>query len=299
MAALSYLTAARRTEGELGTIPHEWLVAAALLGLTSWVLLNLGHAPQCGLLNHCHAPTHSLVRAVIIDPVAMLLACGGGVVARSPDEATRTGASGPNEAAPLVTQLQAHFLLNVLNDAAELVHVDPDAADEVITAAGEFLRAALLHTGRAALGPLGQELHFMRAYIDIQAVRHRDRLTATWPFAPDALDAVVPIFIWQPILENAFRHGGDPATGRVDVEVGARREGSELVLWVRDHGRGPGPGAGEPGHGVGLANTRERLAAVYGTRGSLQLQPAQGGGALATIRLPYAISMVGRETSGP
>lgn len=211
-----------------------------------------------------------------------------------PDEAPRHGAqgtgSGPVEASPLVIQLQAHFLLNVLNDAAELVHVDPDAADDVITAAGEFLRAALVHTGSAVVGPLRQELHFMRSYVAIQAARRPDRLTTNCQFAADVLEALVPIFIWQPVLENAFRHGADPVTGRVDIEVGARREGEELVLWVRDRGRGPEPVASAPGHGVGLANTRDRLAALYGPRASLQLEAAQGGGARAEIRLPFAAS---------
>ena len=139
----------------------------------------------------------------------------------------------------------------------------------------------------------------MRTYVGIQAVRHPDRRSASWHFAPDLLKAVVPIFIWQPILENAFRHGEDPATGRVDIDIGARREGAELVLWVRDRGRGPGVGPGKPGGGVGLANTRDRLAALYGTRGSLQLQTAQGGGGLAEIRLPYSTCLAGSETSGP
>lgn len=216
-----------------------------------------------------------------------------------PDDAPRRGVqgtgSGPVEASPLIIQLQAHFLLNVLNDAAELVHVDPDAADDVITAAGEFLRAALLHTGSAVVGPLRQELHFMRSYVAIQAVRHPDRLATSCQFAADVLDALVPIFIWQPILENAFRHGADPATGRVDLEIGARREGDELVLWVRDHGRGPETGPSEPGHGVGLANTRDRLAALYGPRASLRLQAAEGGGARAEIRLPFAASAAGTK----
>lgn len=218
-----------------------------------------------------------------------------------PDGAPRHGAPstgfGPVEASPLVIQLQAHFLLNVLNDAAELVHLDPDAADDVITAAGEFLRAALLHTGSAVLGPLRQELHFMRSYVAIQAVRRPDRLTTSCQFAADVLDALVPIFIWQPILENACRHGADPATGRLDLEIGARREGEELVLWVRDHGRGPGAGAGasRPGHGVGLANTRNRLAALYGNRASLRLLAAPGGGALAEIRLPFAAAAAGTK----
>jgi signal transduction histidine kinase len=189
----------------------------------------------------------------------------------------------------LVTQLQSHFLFNTLNDAAELVHVDPQAADDVITRLSEFLRGALVHTQREAVA-LRQEVSFIRAYTEIQAVRLRDRLTVQWDIAADTLDAAVPIFVWQPILENAFRYGADPATGRLTLEIGTRREGTDLVLWVRDHGPGPDPDARRngtgPGHGIGLRNTRDRVARLYGGSGSVEVRALEEGTA-AVLRMPF------------
>ena len=193
----------------------------------------------------------------------------------------------------LVTQLQSHFLFNTLNDAAELVHVDPDAADDVITRLSEFLRAALVHT-RHELGTLGQELRFVRAYTEIQAVRLQDRLTVEWDIAPDTLEATLPIFIWQPILENAFRYGTDSTTGRVALEIGARREGTDLVLWIRDSGPGINagpqgrPSVAAPGQGIGLRNTRERVARLYGGSGSVEVRTLEQG-TIAVVRVPFAV----------
>ncbi len=193
---------------------------------------------------------------------------------------------------PLMTQLQSHFLFNTLNDAAELVHVDPQAADDVITRLSEFLRAALVHT-REELVPLRQELGFIRAYTEIQAVRLRDRLTVEWELAPETLDAAIPIFVWQPILENAFRHGAELRTGRVALEIGARREGTDLVFWIRDHGAGvgrgrEGQGAGSvPGQGIGLRNTRDRVTRLFGGSGSVEIGALEDG-TVAVLRLPFA-----------
>lgn len=191
---------------------------------------------------------------------------------------------------PLVTQLQSHFLFNTLNDAAELVHVDPDAADDVITRLSEFLRGALVRTQRE-VGALRQEVGFIRAYTEIQAVRLRDGLTIEWDIAADTLDAAIPIFVWQPILENAFRYGTDPVTGRVALEIGTRREGTDLVLWVRDHGQGPDRGTPRngagPGQGIGLRNTRDRVARLYGRSGSVEVRTLEDG-TTVVLRMPFS-----------
>ncbi len=216
------------------------------------------------------------------------------------DEGSRPASGG---VPTLVTQLQSHFLFNTLNDAAELVHVDPDAADEVITRLSEFLRGALVHT-REEVVALGREVSFIRAYIEIQAVRLKDRLAVTWDLADDTLEAEVPIFVWQPILENAFRYGVDAASGRVGLEIGSRREGTDLVLWIRDHGPGLDRSAGgrakvrAPGQGIGLRNTRDRVARLYGASGSLEVRTLTDG-TLAVLRLPFAVYRTASSPAPP
>jgi two-component system LytT family sensor kinase len=185
----------------------------------------------------------------------------------------------------LKMQLQPHFLFNTLNTTAELVHTDPRAADLMITRLGQFLRLSLDHAGHQVV-PLRQELDFIKAYVEIEQIRFGERMSVTWANAADALDAAVPTLLWQPVLENAIRHGRDPRTGEARIEVGARREGDDVVLWIRDQGPGIPPG-GPIRENVGLRNTRERVERLYGSTATFTLANAPGGGALASVRLPY------------
>ncbi|MGH7526405.1 MAG: sensor histidine kinase [Gemmatimonadales bacterium] len=187
----------------------------------------------------------------------------------------------------LKMQLQPHFLFNTLNTVAELVHTDPDAADQMITRLGRLLRLALDHSGHQ-LVPLRQELEFLRAYLEIERARFQDRLQVVWEIAPDTLDAAVPTLLWQPVLENAIRHGVSPLAGRGRILVGATRDGGELILQICDNGRGLPTDGSALREGVGVRNVRERLEQLYGDQARFLLKSAPGGGTLALLCLPFA-----------
>ncbi|HJR16161.1 MAG TPA: histidine kinase, partial [Gemmatimonadales bacterium] len=183
-------------------------------------------------------------------------------------------------------QLQPHFLFNTLNTVAELVHTDPDTADQMITRLGRLLRLSLDHAGHQVV-PLRQEIDFLRMYVEIEYVRFQDRLQIVWDVAPDTLDAAVPTLLWHPVLENAIRHGVTPLAGRGRIIIASRRHGDDLVLQIRDNGRGL-PEGRIPREGVGLRNIRERVDQLYGTRARFTLEPAPDGGTVATLRLPFS-----------
>jgi two-component system, LytTR family, sensor kinase len=185
----------------------------------------------------------------------------------------------------LKMQLQPHFLFNTLNAVAELVHTEPDAADLMITRLGRLLRLSLDNAGHQVV-PLRQEIDFLRVYLEIEQVRFQDRLQIVWDVAPETLDAAVPTLLWQPVLENAIRHGVTPLPGRGRVVIASHRAGEELVLEIRDNGTGLPAGAA-PREGVGLRNIRERVFQLYGSQASFSLAPAPGGGTVATLRLPF------------
>jgi two-component system LytT family sensor kinase len=170
----------------------------------------------------------------------------------------------------LKMQLQPHFLFNTLNTIAELVHTDSEAADQMITRLGRLLRLSLDHAGHQVV-PLRQEADFLRVYIEIEQVRFQDRLQIVWDLEPDTLEAAVPTLLWQPVLENAIRHGVTPLAGRGRIVIASHREGEELVLEIRDNGRGVPEGA--PREGVGLRNVRGRLDQLYGARARFTLAP--------------------------
>lgn len=192
----------------------------------------------------------------------------------------------------LQAQLRPHFLYNTLNLIAELVHDEPDAADDMLTRLGALLRRSYGETPH--LVPLGEELDTVRAYTDILARRFRGRVCVDVAVPAELHDQLVPVFSLQPLVENAFRHGVERREGGSVVAIAARREGDDVVVRVVDRGDGP-PGAVPPGGldsskrpgppGVGLRNTRERLAALFGSDASLGFGQADGV-STATLRVP-------------
>ena len=189
-------------------------------------------------------------------------------------------------------QIHPHFLFNTLHAISALVHRDPDRADAMIERLSDMLRVTLSTVGRQEV-TVGQELEFLRAYLDIEQVHFGSRLRATVDVDPEVLDALVPSLVLQPLAENALRHGLAPVAGGGSLHIAARRDGVGLVLCVSDDGRGlrdPAPG----GHGLGLSNTRARLHALHPGTASLTVEARQGGGVLVTVRLPFCAAAVER-----
>ena len=182
-------------------------------------------------------------------------------------------------------QLQPHFLFNTLNTVAELVHTDPDTADQMITRLGRLLRLSLDHAGHQVV-PLRQEIEFLRMYVEIEQVRFQDRLQIVWDLAPDTLDAAVPTLLWHPVLENAIRHGVTPLAGRGRIVIASHRQGDDLVLEIRDKGRGYPRGAFRE-KASASATSASGWSQLYGSQARFTLEPALGGGTVATLRIPF------------
>jgi LytS/YehU family sensor histidine kinase len=125
----------------------------------------------------------------------------------------------------------------------------------------------------------------VRQFLAIEEIRFSDRLKPVFDIQPGLERAAVPEFLLQPLVENALRHGLAKRETATLLRIEARRMGEDLILRVTDDG--PGPTASAPPEGVGLGNTRARLATLYGARASLTLAPLPTGGAAAEIRLPY------------
>ncbi len=183
-------------------------------------------------------------------------------------------------------QLNPHFLFNTLHAVSALVERDPAGVRRMIARLSELLRQTLDSKAPEEV-PLGEELAFLQRYLDIMAVRFQGRLRVSTSIDHDASNARVPKFILQPLVENALEHGVS-RTGEAEISIRARRDGDRLAVSIHD--RGPGLDASAPGDvdvGVGLANTRARLAAMYGDAASVEMRTAQEGGAAAELRLPW------------
>ena len=182
-------------------------------------------------------------------------------------------------------QLNPHFLFNTLHAVSALVERDPAGVRRMIARLSELLRHTLDSRGTEEV-PLGEELAFLQRYLDIMAVRFQGRLRVQTSVDDAVKEARVPNFILQPLVENALEHGVSRGSGEADIEIRARREGDQLVVSVHDRGPGLDANATAPG-GVGLANTRERLVALYGAAASVTVRSEAGGGAASELRLPW------------
>jgi sensor histidine kinase YesM len=186
----------------------------------------------------------------------------------------------------LQMQLEPHFLFNTLNAITTLVELGRSKeAAEMLFHLNVILKSTLKRTTPEKV-PLSQELEMLENYLAIEQVRFADRLRIEIKVEPGALDCMVPCFLLQPIVENAIRHGIAHCENEGLVEASARRDGSTLHLLIRDSGRGLN-GRRENGHGIGLSNTRERLAHFYQGEYAMRAQPLDAGGFEVAIAIPY------------
>jgi two-component sensor histidine kinase len=184
----------------------------------------------------------------------------------------------------LKMQLHPHFLFNTLNAISALIHQDVELADRMIARLGDLLRATLENASLQEVA-FRQELDFIEPYLEIEKARLGPRLTVQMAIDPAALDARVPNLILQPLVENAIRHGIASRAEPGWIEISARRDNGFLHLAVNDDG--PGLAGQAPTEGIGLGNTRARLAQLYGANHRLELTRGPKGGLRVAIAIPY------------
>jgi two-component system LytT family sensor kinase len=183
-------------------------------------------------------------------------------------------------------QLHPHFLFNALNSVSVLMRKDVDAADRMLLQLSCLLRVTLARSAAHEIR-LKQELEILELYLEIEQIRFQDRLTVRKQVDPPALDAMVPQLFFQPLVENAIRHGiANRETGGV-IDIRAECRNGMLHLQVRDNGPGLKVPRGNLVEGVGLSNTRSRLEYLYGSGGRFEVRDAEEGGLIVTAAFPF------------
>ena len=190
----------------------------------------------------------------------------------------------------LQAQIEPHFLFNTLANVQSLMDHDLPRARQMLASFTDYLRASLT-TLRSDSSPVAQELALAESYLQLLQGRMEDRLQ--FSVSADASTRALPLppLLLQPLVENAVVHGLEPSIAGGTVQVSARVQGQQLVLEVQDNGMGldaparPGRPGPRPGHGMALANIRQRLFTRYGSAATLEVS-ATHPGTLARITLP-------------
>ncbi len=217
----------------------------------------------------------------------------------------------------LRAQLHPHFLFNSLNAIATLLRRDPRLAEATLMSLSDLLRLALNQADRQEV-PLREELNFVERYLEIQQTRFGDKLRVEQDIEPLALDCLVPALLLQPLVENAIRHGIEPAENAGLLRLTAHRNNGRLILTVEDNGVGLTTAFVDPPDtkalgvaainviaesdlpiaspvavvrtnrgGIGLSNLRARLETLYGQSQTLELNSGAAGGVVVRVEIPW------------
>lgn len=191
-------------------------------------------------------------------------------------------------------QLNPHFLFNSLNAVSTLV-LDGDAhrATSMLAQISDLLRTSLECEAPSEI-PLSQEIALTELYLTIERTRLGERLQVHFAIPPEALDALVPSMVLQPLVENAVRHGVAALVEGGRIAISAGLAGGRLRIVLRNQSP-RGPRQGEPAGGIGLHNTRERLRALYGANQILSLTWPEAGVCEVTLELPFRRALEGKE----
>jgi two-component system LytT family sensor kinase len=205
------------------------------------------------------------------------------------DEATARAARAEaavaqTQLATLRAQLQPHFMFNALHTVVQLIPVDPGRAVEAAECVAGLLRTAL--DEERDVVSLADEWAFVSSYLELEGIRFGDRLRVSVNIDPEFLDARVPTFALQSLVENAVRHGAAPRVAPTDIVVTATGTRSELALSVRNTGDVVSAHHADGGTGTGLRRMRERLEVLHGGAARLTYGPHPEGGFEAVLVLP-------------
>jgi signal transduction histidine kinase len=179
-------------------------------------------------------------------------------------------------------QINPHFLFNALNAAVSLIGLGRSAdAEAVLLRLSDLFRSSLASPSGDVVS-LEAEFEIIEAYLEIESIRFGERLTVRFDLPEGLRNAAWPHFLLQPLVENAIKHGTACTSLPTRVSVKAAADADTLVVSVEND---PTPDIAAVRGGVGLSNTRERLAVLFGGQAELKTL-SEGGKFIAEIRLP-------------
>ncbi len=186
-------------------------------------------------------------------------------------------------------QLNPHFLFNTLNSISTLVLLkQTERANVMLSRLSSFLRYTLANEPTAHV-TLSQEVETLMLYLEIEKMRFEERLRTSFAIQPEVAQARLPSLLLQPLVENAIKYAVTPCEEGADIAVEARLIGDRVQIIVSD--TGPGLNEGSAHHsastGVGLANSRERLAQAYGPDHHFETRSYPQGGFGVIIDIPF------------
>ena len=271
----------------LGVVPFMILYA-----VIRWLVFPLWNVAQQQYVPRLQTNPFALIRSEFADQITMYIAIV--VAAHAYEYFARIRKQGversqyqqalaASELHALKMQLHPHFLFNTLHGITRLVDSDPRKAKEVVIRLSGLLRKVLESSGSDVI-PLREELRFVREYLELEMVRVAERPVVEWSIAQGTETMLVPPLVLQPLIENAVRYGVGSSPGKSWINISSQKNGNFLELRICNT-----VGARmSAGTGVGLRNTRARLAHLYAGEATFRFS-VEDQVATATLVLPHLV----------
>ncbi|WOI43594.1 histidine kinase [Acidovorax sp. BLS4] len=257
-----------------GALPATlaWLVTACSLKTVLQrlpVALQYAAGVALGTLSGLYACGMLALVGVAADPPWLASAASGALLSAALVAAlvlrarARTPAATTARLSELQSRIRPHFLFNTLNSAIALVRAEPAKAEALLEDLSDLFRHALVDQGESAT--LGEEITLARRYLDIEQVRFEERLRVQWSLDARADGARLPPLLLQPLVENAVKHGVEPSATGGRLRIVTELRGSRVIVVITNTvPAAPQREGGRPrGHGIALANVRDRLRLLH------------------------------------
>ncbi|MBK9192196.1 MAG: histidine kinase [Crocinitomicaceae bacterium] len=183
----------------------------------------------------------------------------------------------------LRAQLNPHFLFNSLNSIRALVALNPEQAKSAITQLSGLLRNSI-NLGKLKLISLKDELELVEHYLKLEQIRFEERLRVTVKTSDVVKNCQIPPLMIQTLVENAIKHGISKSISGGDIDITADMTGNKLQITIDNTGNLGSIGDEE--NGVGITNTKKRLAILFGDRADFSLKQV-GDKVRANIQIQY------------
>ena len=194
----------------------------------------------------------------------------------------------------LQAQVNPHFFFNALNTVSALIRVDSEEARRLLLELSHFFRSNLQGT-RDVLIPLKQELRQVQAYINLEQARFPNRYVVDFQIEDGLAETLLPPFVIQILVENAFKHAFGTRKENNRIEVSLSHDTQHLLLSVSDNGLGiedtrlktlgRQPVSSDLGTGSALENLNRRLVGLFGEVAQLKFETSSLG-TTVSCRIP-------------
>ena len=197
----------------------------------------------------------------------------------------------------LQTQMNPHFMFNVLNALALQAKIDGnDELSGKISVFSQLIQAKIYRSETEKV-QIRQEMEYVRYYLEIQKFRYGDSLTYSVQVEEGVEECYIPKLCIQLVAENAVVHGLEPKMGGGRVDITAGQRDGKIQITVTDNGVGFGidgevslplkTESGDKSHNhVGLNNADSIIKLMYGKEYGIRIYSTAGEGTKVTITIP-------------